>query len=356
MPPPDLESRTALLSQETDGETPVNRKVSPLQKGRDWITWYLTYTLTKYQKAPIAGKAFVWFLIFAHILLAYLLIVYGPSQIAQTLYNWSQELKKLKYGWLILISIIAITSFPPLVGWSTSVSVCGFAYGLKGWFVAAAGAIIGAAMTFLVLRYFFKKKIRSWTQHNAKWQALEAVIRARGLPLIILIRLCPLPPWVYANTMFASIETVSFFQFMVATVVYTPRLMFAVWIGSRVAMLSDGEQRGEMDTAAKIVNAISILLGFCIAIGTGWLVWRLTEQQIKKTTGVSPEEDQLAAEALEAAATDLDEPLARAPSFDFYDDVEGGYQLDDEEAHTNRAASKPNGKPVNTFERYRDDD
>ena len=74
--------------------------------------------------------------------------------------------------------------------------------------------------------------------------------------------------------LFASIETVSFFQFMVATLCYTPKLMFAVWVGSRIAMLSDGQQRGEMDTAAKIVNTLSIVLGVAIGVGTGWLALR----------------------------------------------------------------------------------
>lgn len=27
--------------------------------------------------------------------------------------------------------------------------------------------------------------------------------KAKGLPLVILIRMSPLPPWVYANTLFA---------------------------------------------------------------------------------------------------------------------------------------------------------
>ena len=60
---------------------------------------------------------------------------------------------------------------------------------------------------------------------------------------------------------------------MVATLVYTPKLMIAVWIGSRIAMLSDGQQREEMDLKAKIVNGLSILLGFAIAVSTGWYAY-----------------------------------------------------------------------------------
>jgi len=219
-----------------------------------------------------------------------------------------------------LVSIITITSFPPLVGWSTTVSVCGFAYGLPGWFVASAGALLGAALSFIVLRLLFRERIRSVTQSNRKWVALENVIRSRGLPLIILIRLSPLPPWVYANLLFSSIETVSFFQFMVATVFYTPKLMIAVWIGSRVAMFSDGSQRDKMDTAAKIVNALSIVLSIALAVGTGWLIWKLTEQEIRKTEGVGEDEDQLARDALSTAADELESPLVRSFSLDRYRD------------------------------------
>ena len=59
---------------------------------------------------------------------------------------------------------------------------------------------------------------------------------------------------------------------MIATVFYTPKLMIAVWIGSRVAMLSDGTQRDKMDRTTQIVNVLSIIVGIGLAVGTGWCV------------------------------------------------------------------------------------
>ncbi|EEB88373.1 hypothetical protein MPER_13825, partial [Moniliophthora perniciosa FA553] len=50
--------------------------------------------------------------------------------------------------------------------------------------------------------------------------ALEAVVRAKG----------PFPPWVYANSLFA---------FVVATLFVFPKLLLHVFIGSRMAALSD---------------------------------------------------------------------------------------------------------------------
>lgn len=304
---------------------------------------YFVALAKRYKKAPPFVKFLVWIFMIVNCAVITLLVVVGPAKIAQTLYNWSQALRQLRFGWLLLLSIIALTSFPPLVGWSTSISVCGFAYGLQGWFLAVAGALIGAALSFVVMRIVFRKRIRSWSQKNRKWVALESVIRARGLPLIILIRLSPFPPWVYNNLLFASIETVSFFQFMIATVVYTPKLMIAVWIGSRVAMLSDGRQRDKMDTKAKIVNGLSIAIGIAIMLGTGWMVWKLTEQEIKRTPGVSAEDDELATEALESAADDLEAPLIRSLSPERYRDEpsEPGRELDDTTPAQPPKPSKP---------------
>lgn len=112
---------------------------------------------------------------------------------------------------------IVITSFPPLLGYSTTMTICGFAYGpFGGLLVAGSGAIIGSALTFVILRLLFKRRIKSWTAQNKRWQAMEAVIDAKGLPLVIMIRLCPIP-WVYSNALFASMESVKLWQFVIAT-------------------------------------------------------------------------------------------------------------------------------------------
>jgi hypothetical protein len=47
-------------------------------------------------------------------------------------------------------------------------------------------------------------------------------------------------------------------------------LFVIVFIGSRIAKFSDGQQRGEMDAASKWLNALSIALGASIGIGATW--------------------------------------------------------------------------------------
>lgn len=126
----------------------------------------------------------------------------------------------------------------------------------------------------------------------------------------MLIRASPFPPWVYANSLFAvcsstlcgppgtltllqSIEAVALWQFVIATFVVFPKVALHVFIGSRLAALSDGETRRQMDTRrfcpvwdqysllmaslleTKILNGVLVGTGLLIAFLTSWYVLSL---------------------------------------------------------------------------------
>ncbi|KAK0190993.1 hypothetical protein F5146DRAFT_579775 [Armillaria mellea] len=170
-------------------------------------------------------------------------VIVSPSRIAQYLYDQASRLSHMRLGWLILTGAIVGVSFPPLIGHSTLLTLCGFAFGMKGFAIGAGGSLVGSAFVFVLLRLCFSSRLRKWSSHNEKWQALESVVRAKGLPLIILIRVSPFPPWVYSNSLFAgefpsfegaitltfmvqSIEAVSLWQFVVATCFSLPQDSF----------------------------------------------------------------------------------------------------------------------------------
>lgn len=57
---------------------------------------------------------------------------------------------------------------------------------------------------------------------NPKWDAFARVMREKGTVLICMIRYCPLP-WAMGNGLFASIESVKLWQYMLANLwVYPP--------------------------------------------------------------------------------------------------------------------------------------
>ncbi|KAG1753937.1 Golgi apparatus membrane protein TVP38 [Suillus paluster] len=228
---------------------------------------------SRYQKLSLVGKALIWFLLFFYACLAAFIIVVTPARIAQFMYDIAQDIRRLPYGHAILISVMILASFPPFIGHATLVNLCGFTYGLQGFFPAA--------------------RLHSWTSTNEKWQALEAVIRSRGMPLIILIRISAFPPWVYSNSLFASIAPRLCFVL--------PKVMVYVFVGSRIARLSDGEQRNHMDTQTKVINSLLVLGGILLSILASSLVYYFMQKEIKRLHASSSERDELAAEALEEA-------------------------------------------------------
>ncbi|KAI0750901.1 Golgi apparatus membrane protein TVP38 [Daedaleopsis nitida] len=257
--------------------------------------------LQRYKNLNIYSKLFVWATLCLYIALGSTFVLVGPDRIGQNLYNFAQKISHYPYGWLLLTSVFFVISFPPCVGHTTLITLCGYAYGMKGFYIAAGGSLLGSAVTFAVLRLLFSRRLRKWSQSSEKWQALETVIAAKGLPLIMLIRASPFPPWVYSNALFASIHSVALWQFFLATFVVFPKIAIFVFVGSRLASLSDGEQRSHMDTTTKILNVSISVGGVLIAAIASWIIYRLMRKEILHLQGIPPEIDELAAEAIEEA-------------------------------------------------------
>ncbi|KAI5125062.1 hypothetical protein M0805_007485 [Coniferiporia weirii] len=287
---------------------------------RQRVALFLKSVWLRYKSLPILAKALVWGVVLFDLACLTVLAIIGPSSVTQTFYDLAQDLANYKYGWIILGGIMIILCFPPLIFYTTSVTLCGFAYGLKGFLVAGPASLIGSTIAFIVLRFAFRMRLRAWTSKNEKWQALETVIRAKGLPLIILIRISPFPPWVYSNACFASIEAVSLWQFIVATLCVMPKLFLVVFIGSRIAKFSDGKQRGEMDTITRVLDIMSIVVSIALGVLAGTVTYRLLQKQVKQLHENANRTDELAAEALEEAEEGA--PLLRNISSDTVD-VEG---------------------------------
>ncbi|KAF7301353.1 hypothetical protein MIND_00700500 [Mycena indigotica] len=256
------------------------------------LKWYISM--------PRYAKTILWLWILFEIFLVTVIALIGPSRVAQFLYDNAEKLAQSQFGWLIIGLLIACISFPPLAGHTTLTGLCGYAWGVPtGFYIAAPASLIGAAFAFTTLRLSFRKRLHNFSKTNEKWQALESVISAKGLSLIILIRMSPFPPWVYSNVLFASIGSVALWQFVVATLFVFPKLFLHVYIGSLLAALSDGEQRKHMDTQLKVLNGVLIGGSIFITIVASWFIYTSIQAHIRSLPGIPPEIDELAAEAIE---------------------------------------------------------
>lgn len=150
---------------------------------------------------------------------------------AKVLVSAAQWLASHPAGPLISMALIIVASFPPLPGFSMSVTLCGLAFSSAAshgdsnfWYgasLAIAASVAGACLAFLLIRRALdavaqreeRLPTSSWrapeTRPSPSWfaaalrplnrvredrrcRAMDSAIRDRGFAMLVLIRLCPI--------------------------------------------------------------------------------------------------------------------------------------------------------------------
>ncbi|TXT13704.1 hypothetical protein VHUM_01071 [Vanrija humicola] len=231
-------------------------------------------------------------------------MIITPKRIGHFFNGIAVKLQNMGWKGMLIMSVaVILSSHPPLFGFSGSMTLIGFAYGIwPGFLIASLAALAGGAIAFFSVRLFFLDWMRRMgTGRNKQWEAFGHVMRDKGWPLVAMIRWCPLP-WAIGNGLFASIDGVEFWHFMLANFLYLPRLFIPVFIGSRLNSLTDDGPENKPDPLRFILNMLSIGGSVLISIATGVWIYRLTLEQIRKLDNGEPGEGELAAEALESTA------------------------------------------------------
>ncbi|KAF1942561.1 hypothetical protein EJ02DRAFT_511533 [Clathrospora elynae] len=203
-----------------------------------------------------------------------LFLVYNEP-IFEALLPVAKKWRDVTAGWLVLWGLIFLVSFPPLIGYSSLLTIAGFVYGFpNGWFIAATATIAGSTASFLLSRTLLKKMVHRLIANDTRFAALSLTFKHDGLKLLIMYRLCPLP-YSISNGAVATFPTVHWASYGLATAIVSPKLMLHVFIGSQLEKIA--ESGGKMDPGTKALSYISILIGIVAGITTGWLVYRKTK-------------------------------------------------------------------------------
>ena len=70
-----------------------------------------------------------------------------------------------------------VISFPPCIGHTTIVTLCGFAYGMKGFYIAAPASLIGSSAAFVVLRLLFSRRHIGHDSTEMRMMFLDVVFK-----------------------------------------------------------------------------------------------------------------------------------------------------------------------------------
>jgi uncharacterized membrane protein YdjX (TVP38/TMEM64 family) len=177
-------------------------------------------------------------------------------------------------GWIILWLMTFIAAFPPLIGYSTTVSIAGFVYGFPdGWFIAASSTVAGSLASFIASRTVLSNYVHNLVGKDKRFEALAITLKHDGLKILCMIRVCPLP-YSISNAAMSTFPTVHPLSFALATAISSPKLLIHVFIGSRLALIA--ANGGKMDAGTKAINYASIIIGSIIGAGVGWFIYQKT--------------------------------------------------------------------------------
>ena len=177
-------------------------------------------------------------------------------------------------GWIILWLMTFTSAFPPLIGYSTTVSIAGFVYGFpNGWFVVASATVAGSLASFIASRTVLSNYVHKLVGKDKRFEALALTLKHDGIKILCMIRVCPLP-YSLSNAAMSTFPTVHPLSFALATAIASPKLLIHVFIGSRLAQIA--ENGGKMDAGTKAINYASIIIGSIIGAGVGWWIYQKT--------------------------------------------------------------------------------
>ncbi|KAH8602802.1 hypothetical protein B0O99DRAFT_604356 [Bisporella sp. PMI_857] len=202
-----------------------------------------------------------------------LFLIYN-EKIFGALAPYAKKWRGISGGWMILWTINFISAFPPLVGYSTTVTIAGFVYGFpNGWFIVASATVAGSLVSFLTSRTILSKYVHRLVGQDKRFEALALTLKHDGLKILCMIRFCPLP-YSLSNAAMSTFPTVHPLSFALATMIASPKLLIHVFIGSRMAAI--GESGGKMDVSTKAINWASIIIGGWIGIAVGYIIYQRT--------------------------------------------------------------------------------
>lgn len=175
-----------------------------------------TSTLAWFRAQPLPRRVGVLLLLGVLGALALLGLVFS-HRIFAALLPLAAAWRALPGGWALAWACVFATAFPPLFGYSASVTTAGFVFGFPaGWAVAATASTAGAAAAFVSSRTVFAGYVDRLVGEDKRFVALGQVLRRDGLGVLAMIRFCPLP-FSLSNGFLATVPNIGVWAFTVAT-------------------------------------------------------------------------------------------------------------------------------------------
>jgi uncharacterized membrane protein YdjX (TVP38/TMEM64 family) len=227
----------------------------------------------------VSGHGVLWIGLAALAVAATVVWLFLPvKEWTESFHDWVQGLGM--WGPIVfgLTYVVAVVAFAPA---SALTIAGGFAFGFWAFPLVLVAATIGAALAFLVSRFFLRDRVKSLVDAHPKLKAIDRAVSEDGWKIVGLLRLSPLVPFNLQNYFFGATR-VGFLPYFAATAVgIAPGTLVYVYLGT-LGKEAGSEQGGGM------LKWVFFGIGLAATVAVAVFVTRKAGEKLKEA-GVGKE-------------------------------------------------------------------
>ena len=245
----------------------------------------------------------------AVVIVAALLLIMGQLPMKQAIEHFEGTIESLGLVGMVIYGVIYVSATVLFIPGSILTAGAGFLFGLVGGtIVVSLGSTTGAALAFLIARYFARDQFAKKIEQYPKFSAIDKAIGQRGWKIVALLRLSPAVPFNFQNYLygltsirFVPCVLVSWVAMMPGTFMY----VFLGKIGKQGVQAASGVQQ-----TAELGKAMLMGVGLLATVAVTIYITHIAKRAIKMHTNI---EDNGGIEPVEPDAKSVDGPKQTWP-------------------------------------------
>jgi len=127
------------------------------------------------------------------------------------------------------------------------------------------GAVAGSLASFFLGRYLLRNWVSRISAKYEMFEALNSALEAKGLRIMVLLRLSPIIPYNVVNYL-AGVTGITILEYIISLLALLPGTVLYVFLGASAGSLASSTESGEGSTTTTIVIVTSVVFGIA-AIG-----------------------------------------------------------------------------------------
>ncbi|KAL7751908.1 Tlg2-vesicle protein [Sorochytrium milnesiophthora] len=196
-------------------------------------------------------------------------------------------------GIFVVVLILSATAFPPMIGYSTLLTLCGYVWGFPLGFVPGfLGGFIGSSLCFIAARRYLRQYVeRKVLVRFPNVNTIKRVIERRGFKFLLLIRIAPYP-YNIVNVLVATTR-IPYRVYAAATAISLLKILIHIYLGASLTNFTElvlpapapgagaGNENNASRERATVLSHVFLGVGFaCAVVGIVW-VWRVVQRAVK---------------------------------------------------------------------------